>query len=345
MTARPLEGWTCRWAGRVLVAEGPSGRRSIGEVSARGGVLLHPTTGDELLEVKCPEPQARVAVEGEAIRLGAGVDAPVDRRRRPAGPTPGTTAARLLALVVAEPGLTSSELASRLGIRTAGLTTECRRLGLRCDDSAGAPYRWHPPTGGGDVRADREGAPGRREPLIPEPSTAPAAVEPSREGPGASPVAEAGEVPVEPSPPAALQVDEPMVGPGSNKPPVADGSSVGVAQRGGRTEDAPATSAPLPARPPTDPGRKDDAGKPRWSLLPWAALGDVVGVLEYGARKYEVDGWRRVPDAARYRDALLRHLVAQLEGETHDRESGLSHAAHAAANALFLLEFEGRAGR
>ena len=44
-------------------------------------------------------------------------------------------------------------------------------------------------------------------------------------------------------------------------------------------------------------GRKADAGKPRWSLLPWNALGAVVSVLEFGARKYAPGNWRHVPDA------------------------------------------------
>lgn len=85
---------------------------------------------------------------------------------------------------------------------------------------------------------------------------------------------------------------------------------------------------------------KHDAGKPRWSLLPWRALAQVVLVLEFGARKYAPGGWMTVPDAEqRYRDALIRHLVAEMDGEERDPESGLLHAAHTACNALFLLWF------
>lgn len=87
-------------------------------------------------------------------------------------------------------------------------------------------------------------------------------------------------------------------------------------------------------------GRKDDLAKPRWTLLPWDALRAVVGVLEYGAQKYAPQGWRTVTDPVpRYRDALVRHLVAQMDGEDIDPESGHHHAAHVATNALFLLWF------
>jgi hypothetical protein len=87
--------------------------------------------------------------------------------------------------------------------------------------------------------------------------------------------------------------------------------------------------------------RKDDAGKLRWRLLPWAAVERVVEVLEYGAKTYSEDGWRTVPDGRRrYTDALIRHMVAYLRGEERDATSGLWHMAHVACNALFLLELK-----
>ena len=87
--------------------------------------------------------------------------------------------------------------------------------------------------------------------------------------------------------------------------------------------------------------RKDDAGKPRFSLLPLPALRRVIDVLEYGARKYEPHAWQRVPDAnVRYFDAAMRHLLAWKDGEQHDSESGLQHLAHAACCVLFLLAGE-----
>jgi hypothetical protein len=85
-------------------------------------------------------------------------------------------------------------------------------------------------------------------------------------------------------------------------------------------------------------GRKDDAGKLRWSLVPWPALRQVVRVLEHGARKYGEENWRELDDGPRrYWDAAARHMIAWADGETHDPESGINHLAHAACSMLFIL--------
>lgn len=86
------------------------------------------------------------------------------------------------------------------------------------------------------------------------------------------------------------------------------------------------------------PGRKDDEGKARLDLLPFAALEEVGRVLAYGARKYGEDSWRQVRPARRYLGAALRHLSAWARGEEVDIESGLPHLAHAACSVLFLIE-------
>lgn len=89
----------------------------------------------------------------------------------------------------------------------------------------------------------------------------------------------------------------------------------------------------------TPSGVKADASKPRWSLVPWAAMSKVRDVLEFGARKYSPDNWRKVPNAReRYKESLLRHILAYQAGEETDSESGLPHLAHAACCVLFLLE-------
>ena len=88
-------------------------------------------------------------------------------------------------------------------------------------------------------------------------------------------------------------------------------------------------------------GEKHDAGKSRPGLVPGAVLLEIGRVLEYGARKYEPDGWKHVPGArGRYADALMRHFAAWLDGEHADAESALPHLAHVATNAVFLLWFE-----
>jgi hypothetical protein len=74
---------------------------------------------------------------------------------------------------------------------------------------------------------------------------------------------------------------------------------------------------------------------------PWARqhgriLRGVAEVTFYGAQKYEMGGWMRVPDAVqRYLEAFVRHSVGvqplQLD------ESGLPHCFHAAWNLLAVL--------
>lgn len=86
-------------------------------------------------------------------------------------------------------------------------------------------------------------------------------------------------------------------------------------------------------------GRKHDAGKIRWSLLPWGALEEVVKVLEHGAQKYSPGNWVKV-EPERYEEALLRHVVARQKGEKNDPDSKLSHLAHIVCDALFLIWFE-----
>lgn len=85
-------------------------------------------------------------------------------------------------------------------------------------------------------------------------------------------------------------------------------------------------------------GVKFDKDKPKWNLLPWDELEDVVHVLTFGAKKYAPDNWKFVDDANnRYMDAAMRHLVAHQQGEQRDAESGESHIAHAICCLLFML--------
>lgn len=55
--------------------------------------------------------------------------------------------------------------------------------------------------------------------------------------------------------------------------------------------------------------RKDDAKKPRLSLLPFDAIVSVVQVLEHGATRSGANTWEKCEDRTRYFDAAMRHLV------------------------------------
>lgn len=88
-------------------------------------------------------------------------------------------------------------------------------------------------------------------------------------------------------------------------------------------------------------GRKDDAGKLRWSLVPAGTVQDMVEVLEFGALKYAPNNWQKVPDAEhRYYDATMRHMDAWWRGERLDQETGCSHLAHAMCCVAFLMYLE-----
>lgn len=90
-------------------------------------------------------------------------------------------------------------------------------------------------------------------------------------------------------------------------------------------------------------GFKADAGKPDWMLLPFGPVEEIVKVLTLGAKKYAPDNWQKVPEAERrYPAALLRHVVARLQGERFDPETGLPHLAHAGCCLLFWMWFDAK---
>jgi hypothetical protein len=88
-------------------------------------------------------------------------------------------------------------------------------------------------------------------------------------------------------------------------------------------------------------GIKYDQGKPDWYLLPLASVREIVKVLTIAhvVKGYAEYNWQLV-EPRRYWSALFRHLDYYQEGEQYDKETGLSHLAHAGANILFLIWFE-----
>lgn len=95
---------------------------------------------------------------------------------------------------------------------------------------------------------------------------------------------------------------------------------------------------------PHEPGAKLDAGKTRPGLVFSDFSNALMAVAEvgtFGANKYSDHGWQLVENGqTRYTDALYRHLMAHQSGELKDTESTFLHLAHAAWNALAILEFE-----
>jgi len=98
-------------------------------------------------------------------------------------------------------------------------------------------------------------------------------------------------------------------------------------------------------KPRSTPGHKSDVGKNRLELLPYDAINEVGKVLTLGADKYGPRNWEKGIDYGRVYAALQRHATAWWLGQDKDPETGLSHLAHCAANALFLLAYEQRGRR
>ena len=89
-------------------------------------------------------------------------------------------------------------------------------------------------------------------------------------------------------------------------------------------------------------GRKDDAEKIRFELLPGDALKAIAVILTFGAIKYADRNWERGMNWSRVYGALQRHLWAWWGGEGLDAETGRSHLWHAGCCIVFLIAYEQR---
>lgn len=78
--------------------------------------------------------------------------------------------------------------------------------------------------------------------------------------------------------------------------------------------------------------KKHDEGKPRPDLTPMGFLMEMGRVMAHGAMKYGEDNWQNCEDPRRYEAAAMRHLLAYIDGEKLDPDSGLSHLAHCACS-------------
>lgn len=82
-----------------------------------------------------------------------------------------------------------------------------------------------------------------------------------------------------------------------------------------------------------------DEGKAPLAQLPPEGWRAVARVQAYGHKKYgDFNNYRKGMEASRQADCIARHLLAWLDGEDKDPESGESHLAHVATRAMFVLQ-------
>ena len=86
-------------------------------------------------------------------------------------------------------------------------------------------------------------------------------------------------------------------------------------------------------------GKRFNSGKVRIDLIPANAELQVAKVFTNGADKYGDNNWAKGMDWTNVIQSMARHFNAIRRGEDYDKESGLLHSAHVAANALMLTEY------
>lgn len=87
-------------------------------------------------------------------------------------------------------------------------------------------------------------------------------------------------------------------------------------------------------------GGRFDQEKIKFELLEPYAIQQVAKVFTFGAQKYAANNWIENPmNISRLLGSLHRHINAFEQGEDVDPETGLSHMAHAAWNALAVVSY------
>lgn len=76
-------------------------------------------------------------------------------------------------------------------------------------------------------------------------------------------------------------------------------------------------------------------GKTQWSIVDFKSIESLPKVLEFGAKKYSRDNWKKGLDLNQILDSMSRHLFELIDGNYLDEESGLSHMGHIMCNAMF----------
>ncbi len=82
-----------------------------------------------------------------------------------------------------------------------------------------------------------------------------------------------------------------------------------------------------------------DLGKAPLANLPPAGIRSVAMVQACGHKKYKnFNNFRKGMEVSRNLSCAMRHIVAFMDGEDRDSESGESHLGHAACRLFFVLQ-------
>jgi len=87
-------------------------------------------------------------------------------------------------------------------------------------------------------------------------------------------------------------------------------------------------------------GRKDDANKPRYDLIPVRPLSILAYLYALGARKYTDRNWEKGLRWGRVYRAMISHALKWWGGEQCDQEDGQHHLASVVWCAFALMEYE-----
>lgn len=88
----------------------------------------------------------------------------------------------------------------------------------------------------------------------------------------------------------------------------------------------------------------NEKGSPRYEMLPWDVLDEVVEVFMFGGEKHGEQDFKSNHNAEEYYAKIVRHAKECFAGRKFDNESGKHHAAHIATDALIALWIERRQG-
>ena len=89
----------------------------------------------------------------------------------------------------------------------------------------------------------------------------------------------------------------------------------------------------------TDKALTYDDNKPPLANLPPEGLRSVARVQAYGHRKYkDFNNYRKGMEISRNLSCAMRHIMAYMDGEDLDPESGETHLAHAATRLMFTIQ-------